>query len=242
MRSVFRLALIVVAGWMPPESPSSSRGPPLLVCSPRCTARFRAFHVENCSTTLVQPRRRRGELGYVGGVRSSYAQTSCPFTSPVRSSNVFRRGLWRGLRDYDHLSLSLARIVAFYLSCDYSPSPTPSPPPNPFPPAILCAGSAYPGVFRSVAVDFFLLSVSFSVSHRYLLPADEDKLCSCLSRSLRRRLGHAKRRPNSFSFSLWVSRGIRIPVGFSDSPSLAFCLISLALFRFLYVRLPLSDS
>lgn len=246
MSSVFfRLALIVVAGWMPPESPSSSRGPPLLACSPRCATRFRAFHVEDCSTTLVQSRRRRGELGNVGGVRSSYAQTSCPFTSPVRSSNVFRRGLWRGLRDYDHLSLSLARVVAFYLSCDYSPSPTPSPPSNPFPPAILCA--AYPSVFRSVAVDFFLLSVSFSVSHRYLLPTDEDKLCSCLSRLLRRRLGHAKRRPSLFSFSLWVSRGInvyhvkRIPVGFSDSP-LAFCFISLASFRFLYVRLPLSDS
>lgn len=234
MRSVFRLALIVVAGWMPPESPSSSRGPPLLVCSPRCTARFRAFHVEDCSTTLVQLRRRRGELGYVGGVRSGYAQTSCPFTSPVRSSNVFRRGLWRGLRDYDHLSLSLARVVAFYLSCDYSPSPTPSPPSNPFSPVILCA--AYPGVFRSVAVDFFLLSVSFSVSHRYLLPADEDKLCSCLSRSLRRRLGHAKRRPSSFSFSLWVSRGIRVsPWDFRIlllSPSALYLLLYFVSFTF----------
>lgn len=49
----------------------------------------------------------------------------------------------------------------------------------------------------------FPFCLSFSVSHCYLLPADEDKLCSCLSRSLPRRLGHAKRRLSSFSFSLW---------------------------------------
>lgn len=42
--------------------------------------------------------------------------------------------------------------------------------------------------------------------------------------------------------AMGFSRYTRIPVGFSDSPSLTFCFISLALFRFLYVRLPLSDS
>lgn len=138
------------------------------------------------------------------------------------------------------LFLSPASSLSIYLAIISLPPPSPPPPP-PLPPS--CAGFAYPGVFRSVAVDFFLLSVSFSVSHRYLLPADEDKLCSCLSRSRRRRLGHAKRRPSSFLFlATSFSRYIRVPVGFSDSPSLAFCFISLTLFRFLYVRLPLSDS
>lgn len=47
----------------------------------------------------------------------------------------------------------------------------------------------------------FSLCLSFSVSYLYLFPA-EDKLCSCLSRSLSRRLGHAKRRLSFFSFSL----------------------------------------
>lgn len=57
---------------------------------------------------------------------------------------------------------------------------------------------------RSVA-GFFFTSLSFPLFLSrtfYLLPADEDKLCSCLSRSLPRRLGHAKRRVSSFSFSL----------------------------------------
>jgi len=47
----------------------------------------------------------------------------------------------------------------------------------------------------------FSFCLSFSVSYLYLLPA-EDKLCSCLSRSLPHRLGHAKRRLSSFSSSL----------------------------------------
>lgn len=177
---VFRPALIVVAGWMPRESPSSSRGPP--TSSPCQSARFRASRKASPPPTCRW--RWWGELRHVGGVKLNHAQSRCPFTSPARSSNVFRRGLWRGLRDYDHLSLSLARAIALVPSYVISP------------------GSAYHGV-RWLDFFFFLfLSLFFCLIPLSSPCRNEDKLCSCLSRSLPHRLGHAKRRLSSFSFSL----------------------------------------
>lgn len=96
---------------------------------------------------------------------------------------------------------------------------------------------------RSVA-GFFFTSLSFPLFLSrtfYLLPADEDKLCSCLSRSLPRRLGHAKRRVSSFSFSLRdFARYMCVPVGFSDALSLAFWLVFF--FFFSFISFPLRST
>lgn len=88
---VFRPALIAVAGRMPRESPSSSRGPsPPLHPSPLAAISRVSWE---SSPPLTLGRRQWGALGHVGGVRSGHALKRCPFTSPARSSNVFRRGL-----------------------------------------------------------------------------------------------------------------------------------------------------
>lgn len=239
--SVFRLALIVVAGWMPRESPSSSRGPPLLVCSPRRAARFRAFHVESCSTTLVQTASAEGWARIRRRCQVELRPNELPLYQPGALVKCFSsRIMTRSARLWPPLSfsrprrrfLSILRLFPFFF-----PFPSLGHPARRF---------RVPRRFPLGGCGFFppLRLVSFSVSHRYLLPADEDKLCSCLSHSLRRRLGHAKRRPDrARSLSRYrVSRGIRVPVGFSDSLSLAFRFISPPLFRFLYVRLLLSDS
>jgi len=91
-------SLILFRSWSRDECRASLRprlAHPLYLFSCRFT-RYRAFHVEpDSSRPLHVPWRERwwGKLGHVGGVRPSHAQSRCPFTSPARSSNVFRRGL-----------------------------------------------------------------------------------------------------------------------------------------------------
>lgn len=140
------------------------------------------------------------------------------------------------------LFLSPASSLSIYLAIiPPSPHPTPSPPTNPFSPAILRA--AYPGVFRSVAVDFFPSLCLFFRLAPLSSPCRRGQTL-LLPQPLATTSSRTRQEATRLVLSLGMgfSRYTRIPVGFSDSPSLTFCFISLALFRFLYVRLPLSDS
>lgn len=206
---------------MPRESPSSSRGPPHFLASPLCAIRA------SRKASPPHPRVVEDSRGSSG----TWAVSNRATPNRVAPLPARRARQMFFVADYDavcaimttSLFLSPAPLLSFHLIL------------YPLTPRIttLCGW-----------IFSFSFSLSFSVSYHYLLPTDEDKLCSCLSRSLPRRLGHAKRRLSFFSFSLYgFSRYIctrRIFRRFFSR--FLLCFFFLYIFRFLYVRLPLSDS
>lgn len=184
---VFRPALIVVTGRMPRESPSSSRGPPPPT-SP-FAAISRAFPGKSHPHPCV-----KDDGGAHSGTRavSNRATPKCVAPLPARRA---RQMFF--VADYDAVCAIMTTSLFLSLTSLLSPTLTvfPSTPQTP-------ALSARWLDFFSPSLSLFLSpSVSSLLSFSYLV-AEEDKLCSCLSRQLRRRLGHAKRRLSSFFSSL----------------------------------------
>lgn len=182
---------------MPRESPSSSRGPPPPFPSP-FDSRYRAFHVEPTSS----PSAHAATAAAVGRNSRTWAVSGRVTPNRVAPLPARRARQMFFVADYDAVcaimttSLSLSRSHRrshFFLSLSFL--------------HISPLRSMYPGAFLSLVGFFLSFSLSFFLSHSAIfscLVDDEDKLCSCLSR---RRLGHAKRRLSSFSFSLRVSCG-----------------------------------